>query len=71
MQEWGGKPPNTFLGSYRLEYDRSWTPLDEIREREKDIAAIHATILAAAPEITHPNPCKKDDGNSSDVVLFK
>ncbi len=25
--EWGGCPPHDYCGSYRLEYDRSWTPL--------------------------------------------
>lgn len=28
--EWGGKPPHNFLGSYRLENDMSWTPEEEI-----------------------------------------
>lgn len=23
--EWGGKPPNEYVDSYRLEYDMSWT----------------------------------------------
>jgi hypothetical protein len=26
--EWGGEVPYTFLGSYRLETDYSWTPAD-------------------------------------------
>ncbi|MFT3928131.1 MAG: DUF2452 domain-containing protein [Myxococcales bacterium] len=26
--DWGGQPPHRFLGSYRLESDQSWTPLD-------------------------------------------
>jgi hypothetical protein len=26
--DWRGKPPHTFVGSYRLEADYSWTPAD-------------------------------------------
>jgi hypothetical protein len=33
-KEWGGSPPHTFVGSYRLEPDQSWTPLSEIAERD-------------------------------------
>jgi len=28
--EWGGKPPHPFSGSYRLEIDMSWTPEAEL-----------------------------------------
>lgn len=28
--EWGGKPPHEFKGSYRLENDMSWTPAEEV-----------------------------------------
>jgi len=28
--EWGGKPPHPFSGSYRLENDMSWTPEAEL-----------------------------------------
>ena len=27
-EEWGGKPPHTFVASYRLEVDRSFTRVD-------------------------------------------
>lgn len=29
-EEWGGKPPHEFRGSYRLENDMSWTPEGQI-----------------------------------------
>jgi len=32
--EWSGHPPHGHLGSYRLEYDMSWTPLEKIPERD-------------------------------------
>lgn len=28
--DWGGQPPHAFIGSYRLEPDYSWTPLDRL-----------------------------------------
>eukprot|EP00037_Helgoeca_nana_P015189 m.142143 g.142143 ORF g.142143 m.142143 type:complete len:211 (-) comp22902_c0_seq1:265-897(-) len=33
--EWGGKPPNDYCDSYRLEYDMTWTQVDRIVEREE------------------------------------
>eukprot|EP00128_Syssomonas_multiformis_P018310 Colp12_sorted_trinity150504_noHs@16279 len=32
--EWGGKPPHTWGGSYRLEADQSWTPVEKVAERD-------------------------------------
>ena len=29
-EEWGGSPPHRYEGSFRLENDMSWTPLEEI-----------------------------------------
>lgn len=31
--DWNGRPPKPFLGSYRLESDMSWTPADETGRR--------------------------------------
>lgn len=28
--DWGGRPPHAFQGSYRLENDMSWTPADQV-----------------------------------------
>jgi hypothetical protein len=30
-EDWGGRPPHEFLGSYRLEADYSWTPAEKAR----------------------------------------
>ena len=32
--EWAGRLQDEYLGSFRLEHDRSWTPLDKIAERD-------------------------------------
>lgn len=33
--EWGHRRTDEFLGSYRLEADMSWTPLEKVQEREQ------------------------------------
>ncbi len=33
--EWGGKPPHSFSGSYRLENDMSWTPAAEMNRPDE------------------------------------
>jgi len=47
-QEWGGSCPHKHLGSYQLEYDQSWTPLEEVEKRRKDLEAINQVIDAHA-----------------------
>ncbi|EGD80768.1 hypothetical protein PTSG_01356 [Salpingoeca rosetta] len=34
-EEWGDRATDTFIDSYRLEYDMSWTPLSKIQERDE------------------------------------
>lgn len=45
-QEWGKGCPHKHVGSYRLEYDHSWTPLEEAERRSSDIEAINKVIDA-------------------------
>ncbi len=35
-EDWRGRPPHPFVGSYRLEGDRSWTPLEELDQNRRD-----------------------------------
>lgn len=35
-QEWGANHPHTYLDSYRLEYDMSWTELEHIQEHDRN-----------------------------------
>ncbi len=44
--EWGGKPPHEFIGSYRLENDMSWTPVEEIGKDEPSIQLLNAMLSA-------------------------
>ncbi|KAL8562550.1 hypothetical protein ACOMHN_045815 [Nucella lapillus] len=37
-QEWGTSCPHEFIGAYRLEYDMSWTPLEEADKRSEETA---------------------------------
>jgi len=32
--DWNGQPPHVYVGSYRLEADQSWTPLERTVERD-------------------------------------
>lgn len=34
--EWGSAPPHSFIGSFRLENDMSWTAVDDVNERQVD-----------------------------------
>jgi hypothetical protein len=45
--DWGGRPPKTFRGSYRLESDRSWTPAEK-DDRDDNSQQLVARLLAAA-----------------------
>jgi len=45
-QEWGGEPPHAFIGSYRLESDMSWTPVEEIGQHEPSVQLLNALLNA-------------------------
>lgn len=45
-QEWGGEPPHSFIGSYRLETDMSWTPVEEIGKNEPSVQLLNALLNA-------------------------
>ena len=43
LQEWTTSksgPVQTYKGSYRLEHDHSWTPLEETDKKNKDMAML-------------------------------
>jgi hypothetical protein len=42
--EWGGEPPHTFVGSFRLENDMSWTPLEEVAGEEQARALVREML---------------------------
>merc|ERR1712168_81145 len=44
--EWGKSCPHTFHGSYRLEYDMSWTPLEKRKERDAEEAMVTKVLQA-------------------------
>ncbi len=43
-EEWGGKPPHEFIGSYRLENDMSWTPAERVADEADEQALIHKLL---------------------------
>ena len=46
--EWGGSPPHSFEGSFRLEADMTYTPEERVAARDRDRDAIAAGRLLAA-----------------------
>ncbi len=42
--DWNGAPPHTFVESYRLEGDQSWTPLSRIREADEARAMVEEAL---------------------------
>ncbi|MET0081292.1 MAG: DUF2452 domain-containing protein [Candidatus Thiodiazotropha lotti] len=44
--DWQGKPPNQFIGSYRLESDRSWSPCQGTKKEDTSdhLKAIHQLL---------------------------
>lgn len=47
FQEWGTDCPHEYLGSYRLEYDQSWTAEDRIEERNSDQQVINKILTCS------------------------
>lgn len=45
-EDWQGKPPNDYLGGFRLESDRSWTPLEKLQQQQENdpLQAIQALL---------------------------
>lgn len=43
--EWGDKPPHTFIGSYQLELDMSWTPIEELNRENAETEKIIRQLL--------------------------
>jgi hypothetical protein len=46
-QDWRGSPPDPFVGSYRLEPDMSFTPLEEVGERDAQDVVLHRLLSAS------------------------
>lgn len=44
MQEWGPSCPHEFLACYKLEYDMTWTPFEDIQKREEDNILVEKMI---------------------------
>jgi len=42
--EWGTQCPHEYLGTYRLEYDQSWTPLEKFAQKDEDMAFINKIL---------------------------
>ncbi|CAG2244388.1 Uncharacterized protein C1orf50,Uncharacterized protein C1orf50 homolog [Mytilus edulis] len=45
-EEWGASCPHEFVGAYKLEYDLSWTPIEEVAEKSQEFALIDKILNA-------------------------
>jgi len=45
-EEWGGAPPHSYLGTYRLEADMRFTPADNLAEREREWAELRPLLTS-------------------------
>jgi hypothetical protein len=43
--EWDGKPPHAFVGSYQLQLDMSWTPVEELTQGNEQTEEILRHLL--------------------------
>lgn len=56
LKEWGPSCPHKFLGAYKLQYDMSWTPLEDVEKQEAEISVMDKllnsqTALPASAEL--------------------
>lgn len=50
--DWGGKPPKPYIGSYRLENDMSWTPAGQLNEHDDSRKLVQRLLATTDPERT-------------------
>ncbi|KAG5835468.1 hypothetical protein ANANG_G00244320 [Anguilla anguilla] len=55
--EWGPGCPHKFLGAYKLQYDMSWTPLEDVEKRDAEIGIMDKLLnqQTALPPASEPN----------------
>ncbi|MDH5632497.1 MAG: DUF2452 domain-containing protein [Gammaproteobacteria bacterium] len=46
-EDWNGTPPHDYLGSFRLEADMSWTPLDKLGESDNSRELVNRLLAAS------------------------
>lgn len=56
-QEWGPSCPHQFIGAYKLQYDMSWTPIEDVDKKDSEIAIMDKLLnqQIALPPCSEPN----------------
>ncbi|XP_067098618.1 uncharacterized protein C1orf50 homolog [Osmerus mordax] len=56
-QEWGSSCPHKFIAAYKLQYDMSWTPLEEVQKRDAEMGIMDKLLSqqAALPPCSELN----------------
>lgn len=57
LQDWGVSCPHKFLGAYKLQYDMSWTPIEDVQKKDEELAIFEKLLnrQAALPAANEPN----------------
>ncbi|KAM6981005.1 uncharacterized protein C1orf50 homolog isoform 2-T2 [Aplochiton taeniatus] len=56
-KEWGPSCPHQFLGAYKLQYDMSWTPIEDVAKKDSEIAIMDKLLnqQISLPPCSEPN----------------
>lgn len=55
-QEWGPSCPHRFLGAYKLQYDMSWTPLEDVEKRDTEISLMEKLLNSQTALLSSAEP---------------
>ena len=53
-EEWGGFPPHDFVGSYKLEYDMTFTPIEKVKKRKEEMSKVEDLFAERHVISDHP-----------------
>ncbi|OWF35600.1 uncharacterized protein C1orf50 homolog [Mizuhopecten yessoensis] len=51
-EDWGSSCPHEFVGAYKLEFDMSWTPIEEMEKRTEQFALIDRLLTSNQKSIS-------------------
>ncbi|XP_077168660.1 uncharacterized protein C1orf50 homolog [Paroedura picta] len=56
-KDWGPSCPSEFLGAYKLQHDMSWTPSEDMEQRETELNVLEKLLSrqASLPPCSEPN----------------
>ncbi|XP_046859493.1 uncharacterized protein C1orf50 homolog isoform X2 [Xenia sp. Carnegie-2017] len=64
-EEWGNSCPHHFMGSYKLEYDLSWTKAEDVEKRGRDLEEISRFLNSEMSSIGYICDSTNKSGSSN------